>query len=84
MNIHEYQSRDLLEKFGVPVPPGIVVDSAAGAGEAFEELASKHGTTLAVVKAQVHAGGRGRVAASSSLGPPKKHARTPTRSSLSP
>ncbi|MEZ6191646.1 MAG: ADP-forming succinate--CoA ligase subunit beta [Phycisphaerales bacterium] len=60
MNIHEYQSRDLLEKFGVPVPPGIVVDSAAGAGEAFEELASKHGTTLAVVKAQVHAGGRGK------------------------
>lgn len=60
MNIHEYQSRDLLEKFGVPVPAGIVVDSAAGAGEAFEELASKHGCTLAVVKAQVHAGGRGK------------------------
>ncbi len=60
MNIHEYQSRELLEQFGVPVPPGIVVDSAAGAGEAFEELASKHGAALAVVKAQVHAGGRGK------------------------
>ncbi len=60
MNIHEYQSRDLLEKFGVPVPAGIVVDSAQGAGEAFDELANKHGSTLAVVKAQVHAGGRGK------------------------
>jgi succinyl-CoA synthetase beta subunit len=60
MNIHEYQSRDLLEKFGVPVPAGIVVDSAAGAGEAFDELASKTSVSLAVVKAQVHAGGRGK------------------------
>ena len=60
MNIHEYQSRDLLEKFGVPVPAGIVVDSAAGAGEAYDELASKTGVSLAVVKAQVHAGGRGK------------------------
>ena len=60
MNIHEYQSRDLLEKFGVPVPPGIVVDSADEAGKAFDTLVNDHGCTLAVVKAQVHAGGRGK------------------------
>ena len=60
MNIHEYQSRDLLQKFGVPVPPGIVVDSAEEAGKAFDTLAKDHGCKLAVVKAQVHAGGRGK------------------------
>ncbi|MEM9418326.1 MAG: ADP-forming succinate--CoA ligase subunit beta [Planctomycetota bacterium] len=59
MKIHEYQSRELLEKFGVPVPGGIVVDNADQAAEAFDKLAAD-GTTLAVVKAQVHAGGRGK------------------------
>ncbi|MEO0514475.1 MAG: ADP-forming succinate--CoA ligase subunit beta [Planctomycetota bacterium] len=59
MKIHEYQSRELLEKFGVPVPGGIVVDNADQASAAFEKLAAD-GTTLAVVKAQVHAGGRGK------------------------
>ena len=60
MNIHEYQSRELLQKFGVPVPPGIVVENATDASRAFEELQSRHGAKLAVVKAQVHAGGRGK------------------------
>ena len=59
MNIHEYQSRELLEQFGIPVPPGIVVDSGEQAAAAFKTLA-KDGATLAVVKAQVHAGGRGK------------------------
>ncbi len=59
MNIHEYQARDLLAKFNVPVPPGIVVDSPDQAAKAFDDLA-KEGATLAVVKAQVHAGGRGK------------------------
>jgi len=59
MKIHEYQSRELLEKFGVAVPGGIVVDSADQAEAAFNTLASQ-GTKLAVVKAQVHAGGRGK------------------------
>ncbi|MEM6333188.1 MAG: ADP-forming succinate--CoA ligase subunit beta [Planctomycetota bacterium] len=60
MNIHEYQARELLEKHGVPVPPGIVVETPQDAEKAFDELASRHGATLAVVKAQVHAGGRGK------------------------
>jgi succinyl-CoA synthetase beta subunit len=60
MNIHEYQARELLKKFGIPVPAGIVVENPAAAGAAFETLQRDHQTTLAVVKAQVHAGGRGK------------------------
>jgi succinyl-CoA synthetase beta subunit len=60
MKVHEYQARDLLAEAGLPVPPAIVVDDAAGAKAAYEKLAAEHGATLAVVKAQVHAGGRGK------------------------
>ncbi|MEM9790773.1 MAG: ADP-forming succinate--CoA ligase subunit beta [Planctomycetota bacterium] len=60
MNIHEYQARELLEQHGIPVPPGIVVETAQDAAKAYEELAKRYGATLAVVKAQVHAGGRGK------------------------
>ncbi|MFG0247534.1 MAG: ADP-forming succinate--CoA ligase subunit beta [Phycisphaeraceae bacterium JB051] len=59
MKIHEYQARDLLVKFGIPVPPAITVDTPEQAKQAFEKLAAE-GATLAVVKAQVHAGGRGK------------------------
>ncbi len=60
MKIHEYQARELLKQYGVPVPPAIVVARAEDARAAFETLAAEHGVTLAVVKAQVHAGGRGK------------------------
>ncbi|MDX1683141.1 MAG: ATP-grasp domain-containing protein, partial [Phycisphaeraceae bacterium] len=60
MKIHEYQARDLLQQFDVPVPPAIVVDNPDQAVEAWKTLQSKHGADLAVVKAQVHAGGRGK------------------------
>jgi succinyl-CoA synthetase beta subunit len=60
MNIHEYQARELLQKFGVPVPPGIVVENPADAARAFDTLEGRHSAKLAVVKAQVHAGGRGK------------------------
>jgi len=56
MKIHEYQARELLEQAGVPVPPAVVVESGDEAAKAFEQL----GAELAVVKAQVHAGGRGK------------------------
>ena len=59
MKIHEYQSRELLQKFGVPVPGGIVVDTPEEAAKAFDQLKAD-GAALAVVKAQVHAGGRGK------------------------
>ncbi|HEY2164140.1 MAG TPA: ADP-forming succinate--CoA ligase subunit beta [Gemmatimonadaceae bacterium] len=55
MNIHEYQAKELLRKEGVPIPPGEVAKSAAEA----ESIARKFGGTV-VVKAQVHAGGRGK------------------------
>jgi len=55
VNIHEYQAKELLRKEGVPIPPGEVARSAADA----EAIARKFGTTV-VVKAQVHAGGRGK------------------------
>ncbi len=56
MKIHEYQGKELLKKFGVPVPRGIVAHTAEEAGRAAAEL----GTDVVVVKAQIHAGGRGK------------------------
>ena len=55
MNIHEYQAKDILRRVGVPIPPG---DVATTPDEA-EALARKYGKPV-VVKAQVHAGGRGK------------------------
>ncbi len=60
MKIHEYQARELLENAGIAVPPAIVANNASEAKHAFDELAKRYGTKLAVVKAQVHAGGRGK------------------------
>src|SRR5689334_13047078 len=56
MKIHEYQGKELLKKFGVPVPRGIVAHTADEAFQAATEL----GTTPVVVKAQIHAGGRSK------------------------
>jgi len=56
MKIHEYQAKDILRKFGVPVPVGFVSTSVAEALHAYQRL----GTTIGVVKAQIHAGGRGK------------------------
>jgi len=58
MNIHEYQAKELLAKYGVVVPKGIPAMSVDEAVKAAEELQSG-GTTLFVIKAQIHAGGRG-------------------------
>ena len=56
MKIHEYQGKQLLKEFGVPVPRGIVARSIEEAYRAATELA----TPVVVVKAQIHAGGRGK------------------------
>lgn len=56
MNIHEYQAKELFEKFGVATPKGKVASTAAEAGQVAQEL----GGAGLVVKAQVHAGGRGK------------------------
>jgi succinyl-CoA synthetase beta subunit len=55
MNLHEYQAKDILRRFGVAIPPGEV---ATTPGQA-EAIAAKFGTAV-MVKAQVHAGGRGK------------------------
>src|SRR5258708_6929108 len=56
MKIHEYQGKQLLQRFGVPVPRGLVARSAEEAYQAAIEL----GSSVVVVKAQIHAGGRGK------------------------
>jgi succinyl-CoA synthetase beta subunit len=55
VNIHEYQAKDILRSHGVPIPPGDIATTPAEA----EALATKYGTAV-MVKAQVHAGGRGK------------------------
>lgn len=60
MNIHEYQAKAILSRFGVSVPGGIVIDQVGKAEEAARELQQKTGTNSWVVKAQIHAGGRGK------------------------
>jgi len=66
VNIHEYQAKEIFRKYGIPIPPGEV----AATPEEAEAAARKFGTTV-VVKAQVHAGGRGKAGG-------VKLARTPT------
>jgi succinyl-CoA synthetase beta subunit len=56
MNIHEYQGKEILKKYGVSVPNGKVAFTVEEAVEAAKEL----GTDICVVKAQIHAGGRGK------------------------
>jgi succinyl-CoA synthetase beta subunit len=81
MKIHEYQARDLLKAAGVPVPPGVVIESVEDAAQAYRRVTAEAGAAmtgsgpgydgsagasgggvggLAVIKAQVYAGGRGK------------------------
>lgn len=60
MNIHEYQAKNLLKKYGVRVQQGFVADSPAKALDAAKKLHDETGTNWYVVKAQIHAGGRGK------------------------
>ncbi|MFM7193453.1 MAG: ADP-forming succinate--CoA ligase subunit beta [Bacteroidota bacterium] len=60
MNIHEYQAKDILKKYGVAVQTGIVADTPEKAVDAAKELQATTGTKWVVVKSQIHAGGRGK------------------------
>ena len=60
MKLHEYQAKDILAKYGVSVQPGIVAETVDQAVSAAEKLKNDSGTDLFVVKAQIHAGGRGK------------------------
>jgi succinyl-CoA synthetase beta subunit len=60
MKIHEYQGKELLRKYNVPVPIGIAATSAAEAKAAIPKVQEQAATEVVVVKAQIHAGGRGK------------------------
>lgn len=60
MNLHEFQGKSILKKFGVSVPEGILAHTAGDAGKAAEIIQNITGSDKWVIKAQVHAGGRGK------------------------
>ena len=60
MNLHEYQGKEILSGFGVRIQRGIVAQNAQEAVAAAKQLTSETGTSWHVIKAQVHAGGRGK------------------------
>ncbi|NME67047.1 ADP-forming succinate--CoA ligase subunit beta [Flammeovirga aprica] len=60
MNIHEYQAKSILKEYGVKVPAGYVAETPEEAVEAAKKLTEETGTNFWVVKAQIHAGGRGK------------------------
>lgn len=60
MNLHEYQGKSILKSFGVGIQEGVVVNNLADAVDKAKQLSSETGTEWFVVKAQIHAGGRGK------------------------
>jgi succinyl-CoA synthetase beta subunit len=60
MNLHEYQAKELLKRYNVPTQEGIAVDKVDDALNAYKQIATDSGSKFAVVKAQIHAGGRGK------------------------
>jgi len=60
VNIHEYQAKELYRKYGIPVPQGIACMSVEEATAAATKLIEETGSEVVVVKAQIHAGGRGK------------------------
>ncbi len=60
MNLHEYQAKQLLSSYGVPVAEGLMAETAEAAVEAARLIQEQTGTKIWVIKAQVHAGGRGK------------------------
>ncbi len=60
MNLHEYQGKSILESYGVAIQRGVVVDNVAEAVAKANQLNAETGTEWFVVKAQIHAGGRGK------------------------
>jgi succinyl-CoA synthetase beta subunit len=60
MNLHEYQAKELLKKYNVPVQEGIPCNTPTEAEDAYRQIHTQYGSKFAVVKAQIHAGGRGK------------------------
>ena len=60
MNLHEYQAKELLKKYNVPVQEGFACGTVHEAEDAYRQIKNQSGSSFAVVKAQIHAGGRGK------------------------
>lgn len=60
MNIHEYQAKEILKKFNIPTQEGFVLDDLSQADDVLSKVESELGSSQFVVKAQIHAGGRGK------------------------
>ena len=60
MNLHEYQAKELLKKYNVSIQDGIAVATPHDAEEAYRQIKTEYGSSFAVIKAQIHAGGRGK------------------------
>lgn len=60
MNLHEYQAKELLKKYNVPVQEGVAVETVDAAAAAYATLKAQTDNNFAVIKAQIHAGGRGK------------------------
>jgi succinyl-CoA synthetase beta subunit len=60
MNLHEYQAKNLLKNFNVPVQEGYACSTVHEAEEAYRQVKNQYGSSFAVIKAQIHAGGRGK------------------------
>jgi len=60
MNIHEFQAKGLFRDYGIPVPEGVPCHSVDEVGAAYQQLSQNTGGQIVVVKAQIHAGGRGK------------------------
>lgn len=60
MNLHEYQAKEILKKYNVPVQEGIPCSTPGEAEQAYKQIHTQFGSNFAVVKAQIHAGGRGK------------------------
>jgi len=60
MNLHEYQGKDLLKNYGVAIQEGVIAETVEGAVAAYDKLKEFTGNDVYIVKAQIHAGGRGK------------------------
>ena len=60
MNLHEYQAKELLKKYNVPIQEGLACSTVSQVEDAYRQIHSQYESKFAVVKAQIHAGGRGK------------------------
>ena len=77
MNLHEYQGKEMLAKYGVAIQQSIVAETVEEAVKAYEQICKDTNSEMAVIKAQIHAGGRGKgggVKLAKNLAEVKEHA----------